>query len=143
MVPKNHNRSRLIGPPKEPLRSQALTTAGPRVIGTGRLRNSSSTLSALDQLPAWFQNAVPRKVLLPDGATRLTLGPPVSDSPRPPESRICISCAFETSYVSVDTPPPLNAAAVLRPSTITRPSFARPPWVVNIVICGVVCALKT
>src|SRR5215475_5986322 len=42
--------------------------------------------------------------------------------------------------MNVDTPPPLNDAATLRPSIIMRPSFARPPFAVNIVMNGVCIA---
>ena len=42
--------------------------------------------------------------------------------------------------MNVETPPPLNDAATLRPSIIMRPSLARPPFAVKIVMNGAVCA---
>ena len=42
--------------------------------------------------------------------------------------------------MNVDTPPPLNDAATLRPSTIIRPSLARPPFALKKVMNGVVIA---
>jgi hypothetical protein len=42
--------------------------------------------------------------------------------------------------MNVETPPPLNDAATLRPSIIIRPSFARPPFAVKNVMLGTVMA---
>ena len=42
--------------------------------------------------------------------------------------------------MKVDTPPPLNEAATLRPSIIMRPSLARPPLAVKNVMNGRVIA---
>ena len=42
--------------------------------------------------------------------------------------------------MNVETPPPLNDAATLRPSIIMRPSLARPPLALKNVMNGVVIA---
>src|SRR5262247_1486814 len=83
--------------------------------------------------------ACPLKVLPPLFGTMLSVGPPTSASPRPPDVVVTTSCAFEMSATYVDTPPPFSAAPVFRPSTCMRPSFERPPDPPNTVICGVTC----
>src|SRR5919201_4301873 len=79
----------------------------------------------------------PLNVLPPDFGTMLSVGPPTSASPRPPDVVVTTSCALLMSATYVDTPPPLRAAPVFRPSTCMRPSLLRPPAPPKTVICGV------
>src|SRR4029450_9531027 len=108
-VPKNHSRSRLIGPPSDALASYALLIPGPRVMPL--LRRSSSMLSPRDQSPAVLKNAWPENLLPPDLGTRFIVGPPVSFSPSAPETSITASSRLFVSEVSDETAPPVNAAA--------------------------------
>ena len=46
--------------------------------------NSGVRLLPRDQSPALLKNAEPRNWLPPERGTRFIIGPPMSDSPRPP-----------------------------------------------------------
>src|SRR5260370_39332974 len=94
---------------------------GPFVMPT--LRSASSMLSPRDQSPAVLKNACPENLLPPDLGTRFMVGPPVSFSPRPPDTSIATSSTLFVSYVRDDTPPPLNAAATVMPLIDMRPSL--------------------
>ena len=65
--------------------------------------SSSVTLFAcrLDRVP--LKNAEPLKLLPPERGTMLATGPPVSDSPSPPPTSTCISCALPTSKANCVT----------------------------------------
>src|SRR5215510_1100508 len=101
------------------------------------LRSLSSMLSPRDQSPAVLKNAWPENLLPPDFGRMFMVGPPVSFSPRPPETSIAISSALFVSYVSDETPPPLKAAATVMPLIAIRPSLVRPPCALKNVIVGV------
>src|SRR4029453_17490301 len=79
---------------------------------------------------------VPRPAFPPSFGSTLSDGPPPSLSPRPPEVIIAISRALATSAIYDDTPAPLNADPTLMPSTLTRPSFDRPPNPPNTTMPG-------
>ena len=68
---------------------------GPRVMPW--LRSVSSMLSPRDQSPAVLKNAWPANLLPPDFYTIFTVGPPVSFSPRPPETTITTYSALLVS----------------------------------------------
>src|ERR1700730_15680388 len=80
---KYHTRSRLIGPPNDPLRSYTL------LIGVGACRPAS--LIACVKLSDSSFSPVPLKKIAPGGllqpvlGTRFITSPAVSASPRPPE----------------------------------------------------------
>src|SRR5689334_21215419 len=57
----------------------------------------------------------------------LSVGPPTSTSPNPPDVVVTTSCAFEMSATYVDTPLPPSPAPAFNPSTCMRPSLLRPP----------------
>src|SRR5437667_9184902 len=93
-VVKNHNRSLRSGPPSDWLTSQLLYTwdcVRPRPL------RRSSRLLPWDQLPALLAKKVPASVLPPVFGMMLTLVPPVSASPSPPERVRFSSWAFGTS----------------------------------------------
>ena len=50
-----------------------------------------------DHWPALLKKPLPENVLPPVFGTKLTVAPPISVSPRPPDSVICISCEFDVS----------------------------------------------
>src|SRR6476659_2798805 len=82
-VAKNHNLSLTNGPPSEPLMSQLLCSLAPSV--RPRLLKLSSRLLPCDHPPALLKKPLPEKVLPPVFGTMLTLVPPTSASPSPPE----------------------------------------------------------
>ena len=86
-------------------------------------RRLSSRLLPLDHSPALLTNAWPRNVLPPERGTRFIVGPPMSDSPSPPDTTTATSSTFTESRMYDDTPPPLNAAATVMPFTAMRPSL--------------------
>src|SRR5207342_610337 len=86
-------------------------------------RRKSSTLVPLDHSPAVLKNDCPANALPPERGTRFITGPPVSDSPSPPETITDVSAALFVSYVSVPTPPPPDAAPTVIPLICTLPSL--------------------
>ncbi len=134
-LPKNQNRSRRIGPPRAPLPSQFLRTVG--AVGMPRARRSSVTLSdwRLDCVP--LKKAEPLKVLPPERGMILATGPPVSDSPRPPPTITCISCALPTSKANCVTLFCPNGPLTETPSTNTRPSVLIPPCAEKSAMLGI------
>ena len=99
-------------------------------------RSSSFRLSPFDHSPALLKNAWPRKLLPPVLGTRFITGPPMSDSPMPPETATETSSTFTESRTYVDTPPPLNGAATVMPLTVMRPSLVGPPRDEKAVMVG-------
>jgi hypothetical protein len=97
---------------------------------------AAAVFSACDQSPAKLVKYSPKNRFPPVFGMMFKLMPPVSASPRPPDNVNCSSCEPAVSMMYPDTPPPLNAAPTLRPSTCTRPSLPRPPWLVKIVMLG-------
>ena len=90
-----------------------------------------------DQSPALLMNAWPEKRLPPPFGTRFIVGPPVSLSPKPPETTTDTSSTLAVSRMYDDTPPPLNVAATVMPLTAMRPSLTWPPRALKNVIVGV------
>src|SRR5687767_906290 len=90
-------------------------------------RSSAVRLSPRDQSPALLTNACPRYELPPVRGIRFIIGPPMSDSPRPPATVTEISSVLFESRMYVDTPPPLNGAAIVMPLIAMRPSLIGPP----------------
>ena len=78
-----------------------------------------------------LKNAEPLKVLPPERGMMLATGPPVSDSPRPPPTITCISCALPTSKANCVTLFWPNGPLTETPSTNTRPSVLMPPCAEN------------
>src|SRR5215203_3705597 len=93
-------------------------------------------LSPRDQSPALLTNACPRNELPPYRGTRFIIGPPMSDSPSPPATVTEISSVLIESRIYVDTPPPLNGAAMVMPLIAMRPSLIGPPRAAKNVIVG-------
>src|SRR4030095_9665252 len=100
-------------------------------------RRPSSTLLPLDHSPALLKNPCPVNTLPPDFGTRFIVGPPMSDSPSPPDTTTATSSTLTESRMYDDTPPPLNAAATVMPFTAIRPSLVAPPRALKNVIVGV------
>src|SRR5580765_2479522 len=99
-------------------------------------RRASFRLLPLDQLPALLKKPWPLKLLPPERGTRFITGPPISDSPIPPETATETSSTLTESRTYVDTPPPLNGAATAMPLTAMRPSLVGPPRDEKNVIVG-------
>ena len=83
-----------------------------------------------------LRNAVPLKLLPPDFGMMLATGPPVSDSPSPPPTMTCISCALPTSKANCVTLFWPNGPLTDTPSTNTRPSVLIPPCAENRAMLG-------
>ena len=82
-------------------------------------------------------------MLPPDFGMILAIGPAVSDSPSPPPTRTCISCAFATSKANCVTLFWPNGPLTDTPSTKTRPSVLIPPCAENSDIPGISALLLT
>jgi hypothetical protein len=67
----------------------------------------------------------------------LAIGPPVSDSPRPPETSTCISSALLTSNANWVTLFEPNGPLTDTPLTRTRPSVLWPPCAENVDMLGI------
>jgi len=79
---------------------------------------------------------VPEKRFPPWRGTRFIDGPPTSDSPSCPAVVKTISCALPTSATVYDTPVPFSDAPSDMPSTVSRPSLAGPPRMLNVTVVG-------
>jgi hypothetical protein len=71
------------------------------------------------------------------------MGPPVSDSPSPPPTITCISCALPTSKANCVTLFWPKGPLTETPSTKTRPSVLMPPLAENSDIPGIRALLLT
>jgi hypothetical protein len=61
--------------------------------------SSGVRLLPRDQSPALLMNACPRKLFPPERGTRFMIGPPISDSPRPPATATEISSTLTESRI--------------------------------------------
>src|SRR5687768_15969132 len=119
------------------LKSQTLrVTPG---VDNPRARRSSVKLLPTIPLVTPEPNNDPERRLPPSFGNTFNEGPPPSAPPRPPLVIIVISRALATSGRYDDTPAPLNADPTLMPSTLTRPSFDRPPKPPNTTMPGTTC----
>src|SRR5688572_26957577 len=119
------------------LKSQTLRVSP----GVDNPRAFSSSEKLLPTMPLVTPeaNTLPDSRLPPSLGSTLSDGPPPSASPSPPLVIIVISRALATSGRYDDTPAPLNAEPTLMPSTLTRPSFDRPPNPPNTTMPGTTC----